>query len=94
MTDTFNWKKFQFITEVQTALIANGITLSLESDAQDHRHLFSAGGVMVRLNEAFVAADKIPAELTAHEAACEFMKYACDNLREGTARPPAWLMPG
>lgn len=94
MTDEFVWKKFQFITEVQTALINNAINVSLESDARDRRHIFSATGTLIKLDDAFYAAERIPQDMTAHEAACEFVDFACQNLREEGAQVPAWFSRG
>ncbi|QBH97237.1 hypothetical protein EKN56_13025 [Limnobaculum zhutongyuii] len=92
MNQELNWKKFQFITEVQTALITNAINLSLNSDAKDKRHIFSATGTLINMDDAFYAAEKIPDNLTAHEAACEFIGFCCENLREEGAKVPYWFM--
>lgn len=91
MSDSFNWKKFQFITEVQTALIANAINLSLESDAKERRHIFSATGTLINMDDAFYAAERIPENLSAHEAACQFVEFACQNLRPEAAKVPHWF---
>ncbi|HSD36069.1 MAG TPA: hypothetical protein VLC92_01090 [Rhodocyclaceae bacterium] len=90
MNNAFDWKRFQFITEVQTVLITNAINLSLEDDAKARRHIFSATGTLINMDDAFYAADRIPANMSAHEAACEFVGFACENLREADARVPAW----
>ncbi|MDY6930111.1 MAG: hypothetical protein SWN10_23940 [Pseudomonadota bacterium] len=94
MTDGFNWKKFQFITEVQTALINNAINVSLDSDARDRRHIFSATGTLINLDDAFYAAERIPTDMSAHEAACEFVGFVCENLREEGEQVPAWFARG
>ncbi|MGE6196750.1 hypothetical protein ACLH0M_14665 [Aeromonas media] len=90
MSSEFQWKKFQFITEVQTAFINNAINLSLEEDAKDHRHVFSATGTLTTMNDAFYAAERIPADMSAHEAACDFIGFFCDNLREENENVPRW----
>ena len=79
---TLDWKKFQFITEVQTALIANAINVSLEPDALKRRHIFSATGTLINMDEAYRAAELIPDKLSAHEAACQFVGYMFENLRQ------------
>jgi hypothetical protein len=91
MSNAFDWKKFQFITEVQTALINNAVNLSLEADAKDRRHIFSATGTLGTLDDAFYAAERIPSDMTAHEAACQFIGFACENLRERGESVPYWF---
>lgn len=92
MNHTFDWKKFEFISHVQTALLANAMTLLAQPDlAAEHREMCSPAGISRRLADAFTAADRIPVTLGAHEAALDFIAHACDNLREGVSRPAAWL---
>lgn len=91
MSNEFNWKKFQFITEVQTALIANAINLSIEDDAKERRHIFSATGVLIAMDDAFYAAERIPEDMSAHEAACDFISFICENLKEVNAQLPHWF---
>jgi hypothetical protein len=38
---SFDWKKFEFVTTVQTGLINNAINRSLDDDAIKHRAEFS-----------------------------------------------------
>jgi hypothetical protein len=91
MSNEFDWKKFQFITEVQTALIANAINLSTEEDNKERRHIFSATGTLINMDDAFYAAERIPKGMSAHEAACEFINFACQNLQEANAEVPNWF---
>ena len=91
MNNEFDWKKFQFITEVQTALIANAINVSLEEDAKKKRHIFSATGTLIKMDDAFYAAERIPANMPAHVAACEFIGFCCENLRESGQSVSAWF---
>jgi len=91
MSQEFDWKKFRFITEVQTALIANAINLSLNEDAKERRHIFSATGMIGTIGDAFDAAERIPEEMTAHDAACDFVFFMCENLREKNAVVPYWF---
>jgi hypothetical protein len=41
MANEFDWKKFQFIIEVQTALVNNAINRSLDEDAIAKRTQFN-----------------------------------------------------
>lgn len=91
MSDAFDWKKFQFITEVQTALITNAINLSLQENPKEKRHIFSATGTLINMDDAFYAAERIPANLSAHRAACEFIEFACENLRPQGSKVPSWF---
>lgn len=67
-----DWKKFQFITEVQTALIANAINVARHDDEGKQRHDYSGTGLLISMDNAFYAAERIPEELSAHEAASQF----------------------
>ncbi|WP_353569814.1 hypothetical protein [Candidatus Albibeggiatoa sp. nov. BB20] len=90
--DDMEWKHFQFITEVQTALIANAINVvSLEDDAKDRQHIFSATGMLIKMDDAFYAANRIPKDMSAHKAACEFIYFICENLRGENATVPSWF---
>lgn len=91
MNSEFNWKKFQFITEVQTALINNAINVSLNDDARSKRHIFSATGTLINMDDAFYAAERIPANKSAHEAAVEFVAFVCENLRKQGDQVPTWF---
>ena len=52
--NTFNWKKIQFITEVQTAVINNATNLTFDNDdAKNIRHIFSATGTLSIMDDAF-----------------------------------------
>lgn len=90
--NTFNWKKFQFITEVQTAVINNATNLTFNNDdAKNIRHIFSATGTLSIMDDAFYAAERIPSDLTAHEAACDFCGYMLENLKEDNSDVPYWF---
>jgi len=91
MKNEIDWKRFQFITEVQTALITNAINMSLGDNAKDMRYIFSATGTLIKMDDAFYAADRIPKDLSAHEAACEFVEFICENLRGKDAMVPDWF---
>jgi len=91
MNEQFSWKKFQFITEVQTAIINNATNLTLNPNAVEKRHIFSATVTLGLMDDAFYAAERIPANLSAHEAACQFVGYMCQNLRNDEAKLPHWF---
>jgi hypothetical protein len=82
MSSTLNWKRFQFITIAQTVIINNAINLSLNDDARENRHIFSATGTMIIMDQLFHASENIPEDQTAYEAANEFCTYFLENLRE------------
>lgn len=91
MNQELDWKRFQFITEVQTALINNATNISLDEDARSKRHIFSATGTLINMDDAFYAADRIPTNLSAHEAACQFIGFVCENLRNSEDKIPSWF---
>jgi len=88
-----NLKMFEFISEVQTALIANAINLSIDENASTKRDIFSATATLIKMDEAFRAAGRIPTKMSAHEAACQFVGYLCENIRERSEKKecPEWL---
>jgi hypothetical protein len=76
-------KQEQFLFIVQTVILANGINLASSPDrAEKYRHEFSATGVLGTLDDAIYASDRIPDNLSAHEAAHEFCNFVFTNLRE------------
>ncbi|WP_291272256.1 hypothetical protein [Geothrix sp.] len=82
MNPSLDWKRFQFITIAQTVILNNAINLSLNEDAKEHRHIFSATGTIILMDQLFHAAENIPSDLTAFEAAHAFCTYFLENLRE------------
>lgn len=91
MTTEFNQKRFDFLITVQTVLINNAINVSLNENALDNRHIFSATGTMINMDNALYAADRIPVNMTAYEAANSFLSFVCENLREDGAVVPSWF---
>lgn len=91
MADEFDWRKFQFIIEVQTALINNAINRSLDEDAIEKRAQFSATGTLINMDDAFYAADRIPENMSAHEAANEFVHFV---IGPENAEVPEWFARG
>jgi hypothetical protein len=82
MNTILDWKKFQFIATAQTVIINNAINLSLNEGAKEQRHIFSATGTLIIMDQLFHSAENIPADMTAYEAANEFCTYFLENLRE------------
>lgn len=93
MSADFDWKKFEFITTVQTGLINNGINRSLEADAIKHRAAFSPAAVLYDMSEAFRAADRIPEHVTARDAAWEFTMWTLHGEDDPAAKMPEWFGP-
>jgi hypothetical protein len=91
MSKELDWKKFQFIITVQTALINNAINISLESNAKAKakRHLFSATGTRGLMADAFRAAEQIPKSLSAMDAADQFIPFI---LGQEGAEEHDWFM--
>ena len=93
MEANFDWKKFEFITTVQTGLINNGINRSLDEDAIEHRAEFSPATVLYQMSEAFRAADMIPESVTARDAAWEFTMWLIHGEDDPGAKMPDWFGP-
>lgn len=93
MGANFDWKKFEFITTVQTGLINNGINRSLDEDAIEHRAEFSPATVLPQMSEAFRAADMIPESVTARDAAWEFTMWLIHGEDDPNAKMPDWFGP-
>lgn len=93
MGANFDWKKFEFITTVQTGLINNGINRSLDEDAIKHRAKFSPAAVLYQMSEAFRAADMIPESVTARDAAWEFTMWLIHGEDDPGAEMPNWFGP-
>lgn len=82
------WKKFQFITIVQSCVLANAFNKSQSENSNELRHMFSASGVYITMDDAFWAAEHIPDDLDASQAANEFISFAL-KLDVG-AKLPYW----
>ena len=74
-------KQDHFLWMVQTAILANGISLA-NGEAQAHySHSYSACGALIVAREAVRASERIPETMSAYDAALEFCTYMLDNLR-------------
>jgi hypothetical protein len=93
MSDEFDWKKFEFITIVQTGLINNGINRSLDEDAVRNRHEFSPATVLYHMAETFRAADMIPESITARDAAWDFTMWLIGKNDPGAKMPDSFGPP-
>ena len=58
-------KQEQFLWMVQTAHLAQAINRSLDDDAKNHRHEFSATGTIGLAADALYASEKIPDSMSA-----------------------------
>ena len=102
MSHEFDWKKFQFITMVQTALIKNMLDLESqrvrpelgENQEVDERGSKTVMLTLIDMDDAFYAAEHIPEDKRVCEAAYEFMLFACENLRPEGYKPDmsAWYI--
>jgi hypothetical protein len=76
-------KQEQFLWMVQTTIIANGVNLASRPDSSEkYRHVFSASGVLSLADEAVNASERIPADMTAFDAANDFCSFMLKNLRD------------
>ena len=95
-------KSEQFLYIVTPTIIANAANLlSDHVSADTYRHIISASGVRYLMSEAVRAAELIPSNLSAAEAADQFTNYCLDNLREQAekasgdrASVPTWFQRG
>jgi hypothetical protein len=79
-------KKHQFIIEVQTGLIIRHI---LQNVGNGRKAMYSA---LIALDDAFYAADRIPDDVSAHEAACHWLEHRFGDNKEPGYHAPSWLM--
>lgn len=84
-------KQDRFLLLTQTAILANGINLTLEENAKSLRSDFSAAGALNLMEEALRAADLIPEDLSAEEAAWEFCGWMLESMREPESVLPHWF---
>ena len=76
---------------MQTVLINNATNLALDEDAILKRAIFSATGTLSRMHEAFSAAERIPSNMSAHDAACDFVNLFREEAHDQTQAIPNWL---
>lgn len=77
-------KQEQFLWIVQTSILANAIHLSTDENlAREYLHVRSSTGVRFTMADAVEAAEKIPTDMSASEAADDFCIYMFENVRDG-----------
>ena len=74
-------KKDQFLMEVQTGIIIR--VMKSEENGATSMYLSIS-----KMDDAYFAADKIPADLTAHEAACKFLAFVYEDSKDEDS--PGW----
>jgi hypothetical protein len=77
-----NWKKYQFVTEVQTALIADALAIRGCNEDEKAAILSTAKTTLTEMNAVFEAAERIPDEVSAHDAAVEYVSKLMANTIE------------
>ena len=61
-------KQQQFITEVQTGVILR----YLGDNVGGHKAMWEG---LIDMDDAFYASERIPEDITAHQAACQFLSF-------------------
>jgi hypothetical protein len=85
-------KQEQFLWAVQTTLLANSIYLTTKpKQIEGKGHIISATGMSNSIRAALAASDRIPADLSAFEAAMEFCGWMMENWREADSKMPLWI---
>jgi hypothetical protein len=80
-------KQQQFITTVQTAMI-----VTYSSGYYDDKHdIGPMSNVLSGMDDAFHAAQNIPSDMTASEAACEFMEFWRSAPEDSRKYLKAWF---
>lgn len=88
-------KQEQFLYIVQTTILANAAYLTSNKDlAQKYVDGYFASRVQIIADEAIRASELIPQQMSANEAAGEFLGYMLPNLKDQeTPSPdlPSWF---
>lgn len=85
-------KQEKFLWAVQTTLLANSIYLTTKPEQiKGKGHIISATGMSNAIRAALASSDRIPAELSAFDAALEFCGWMMENWREENEKMPAWV---
>lgn len=76
-------KPTDFMYMVQTIILTNSINLATDPENNvRYRHVFSASGMMGLMGDVMWARDRIPDDMTAHQAAIEFTEFMLNNVRD------------
>lgn len=87
-------KQERFLWMVQTVYLSNAINRSLDDEALERRHEFSATGTIGFTSDALEASERIPDHMSAAEAADEFLGWMIEHLREPDDTVPGWFAKG
>ena len=90
MERQFNWKKYEFVTVTQTALIANAMRAASRAD-EDKDHFISSTSMLNLMQTVFTAAEQIPEDVSAHEAASQIVLALC--YPENASMPDWFVFP-
>lgn len=82
-------KIYQFITEVQTAMIVFHC-----SGHYERKKIGPISDILIGLDDAFDAARNIPTDMTAHQAACEYVEFWKAPPGESDKFLKAWIARG
>lgn len=90
-------KQEQFLYIVQMTTLANNINLSTQKKETiaKYQHVISATGVFHVAQEALRVSEQIPEEISASEAANDFVTYFLDNqkdMEETNLKCPSWCL--
>jgi hypothetical protein len=77
-------KTYQFITAVQTAILADSTPIASTG-------AYGRNSVLCLIDDAFDVATRIPENVPAHEAAMRFLAFRLGHAGEEAPEYPGWL---
>lgn len=77
-----------FLREVHSALIIRRI---LDNPGAGHKAMWHA---LTNMDDAQYASERIPEDMTAHKAACQFLEFVFEDSKDPDYSPPLWFMRG
>ena len=77
-----------FLREVHSALIIRRI---LDEPGAGHKAMWHA---LIDMDDAQYASERIPEDMTAHKAACQFLEFVFKDSKDPDYKPPLWFMRG
>lgn len=87
-------KREDFLYVVQTALIVNTVRLATDGDRSPNALAqFSTTSALGTLDDVLYAADRIPKDMSAIDAAMDFCGYFFTNLRDAEPEEKKPLLP-
>ncbi|HUT29615.1 MAG TPA: hypothetical protein VMX13_07480 [Sedimentisphaerales bacterium] len=75
-----------FLREVHSALIIRRI---LDQPGAGHKAMWHA---LIDMDDAQYASERIPEDMTAHKAACEFIEFVFKDNKDPDYNPPSWFI--